>query len=173
MTGQLVQLQPTHAQALEAFLSEFDSCPEERHGYFEPRDASIQTVIDSLANTAAGVALSEGHVPASTWFWESQGALEGVINVRHRLNSHLERVGGHIGYSVAPSCRRRGVATRMLGAVLEPCRALGIPRALLTCDTSNQASWKAVEANGGVLEREDVCPDDQRLSRWYWIDLRQ
>ena len=171
MTDRLVQLQPMHAHALELFLSEFDSCPEERNGYFEPRDAPIETVIESLSKAAAGIDLPEGHVPASTWFWESRGALHAVINVRHRLTPRLERVGGHIGFSVAPSCRRRGVATRMLGGVLEHCRALGISRALLTCDASNQGSWKAIEANGGVLEREDVCSDDQRLSRWYWIDL--
>ena len=46
MTDRLVQLQPMHAHALESFLSEFDACPEERHGYFEPREASIETVIE-------------------------------------------------------------------------------------------------------------------------------
>ena len=170
MTDRLVQLQPMHAHALESFLSEFDACPEERHGYFEPREASIETVIERLANAAAGLDLPPGHVPATTWFWESEGVLEGVINLRHRLTPKLERIGGHIGYSVVPSRRRRRVATRMLGAVLERCPGLGITRALVTCDAANIGSWKAIEANGGVLEREEVCTEDQRLSRWYWIE---
>ena len=171
MTSRLLQLQPAHADALEAFRLEFDACPDELHGFFQSRAAGIEEVIDRLARDAAGIDLPEGHVPASTWFWEDSGALEGVINVRHRLTPQLERFGGHIGYSVAPSRRRRGVATRMLASVLERCPALGINRALVTCDASNQGSWKAIEANGGILDREEVSTENQRLSRWYWIDL--
>ena len=76
MTDRLVQLQPMHAHALESF-SEFDARSEERHGYFEPREASIETVIERL--NAAGLDLRRG-TPATTWFWESAGVLK-VINL--------------------------------------------------------------------------------------------
>jgi predicted acetyltransferase len=94
-----------------------------------------------------------------------------VINVRHYLTPSLEAWGGHIGYCVAPTRRNKGVATRMLAAVLEPCRQLKIERALLTCDSENVASWKTIEANGGALDREDWCELGKCTQRWYWIDL--
>jgi predicted acetyltransferase len=38
---------------------------------------------------------------------------------RHSLNAFLARVGGHIGYVVAPEFRRRGHATMMLRLALK------------------------------------------------------
>lgn len=96
----------------------------------------------------------EGWVPCTTWWWlRSEGYL-GRIALRHRLTEHLLREGGHIGYDVRPTSRRRGHATAMLRAVLPEAAARGIPSALITCDVDNVASAKVIEANGGVLENE-------------------
>ena len=55
-----------------------------------------------------------GYVPQTTW-WCLEGAdYLGRISLRHRLTPHLLEVGGHIGYDVRPSARRRGHATAML-----------------------------------------------------------
>ncbi|MFT7485760.1 MAG: putative acetyltransferase [Candidatus Paceibacteria bacterium] len=171
MSGALVQLGTQHAAALENFLTEFDSAREELHGYFCARDMPIEQAVSTLADWGAGRDISDGWVPCSTWFWEEGAELRGVINIRHRLIPKLERVGGHIGYSVARSHRQQGVATRMLAAALEKCRELGILRALLTCDSGNEASRKTIEFNGGKLERESWLEEEQREQRWYWIDL--
>ncbi len=167
----LVSLSFSHADALEAFLREFDLTPEDLHGYFGGRDWPIERAVEALAGWSRGEGLQEGWVPCSTWFWEASGVLQGVINVRHTLSPQLREVGGHIGYSVPRSRRRKGVATRMLAAVLPHCRALGIDRALLTCDSHNPGSFKTIEANGGVLDREGWCEPEQRIQRWYWIPL--
>lgn len=107
-----------------------------------------------------------GHVPA-TFFWVADDAdpttYLGSVAVRHGLTPFLLEVGGHIGYSVRPSARRRGVATEALRLVLPHAAALGIDPALLTCDVDNVASAKVIEANGGVLE--DVRGDKKR----YWV----
>lgn len=92
----------------------------------------------------------EGWVPDSTWWWTEGEHYLGSVNVRHRLTDHLRRVGGHIGYMVRPSARRRGHATAMLAAVLPHAHALGVDPALLTCDVDNVASRRVIEANGGV-----------------------
>ena len=118
-----------------------------------------------------GAELNDGWVPCSTWFWSDGIALQGVINVRHRLTPALEASGGHIGYCVAPSHRRKGAATAMLKAVLPHCKDLGIERALLTCDRDNLGSVGTIEANGGVLAQEAWSASDQRVTRWYQIDL--
>jgi predicted acetyltransferase len=89
-----------------------------------------------------------------TWWWVDGTEYVGRISLRHRLTERLLEIGGHIGYDVRPSARRRGHATAMLKAVLPPTRELGIDPALLTCDTDNIASRKVIEANGGVFEDE-------------------
>jgi predicted acetyltransferase len=76
----------------------------------------------------------------------------GRISLRHELNRWLVEVGGHIGYAIRPSARRRGHATAALALMLQVAAEHGIDPALLTCDDDNVASRKVIEANGGVLE---------------------
>lgn len=93
-----------------------------------------------------------GHVPATTLWWVDGDQYLGRLAIRHRLTPALREIGGHIGYDVRPSARRRGHATAMLRDALPVARELGIDRALITCDTDNVASWKVIERNGGRLE---------------------
>jgi predicted acetyltransferase len=96
----------------------------------------------------------EGFVPGS-WFWYVDGDVYlGRIQLRHRLTPHLRDFGGHIGYGVRPTERRKGYATAMLRDVLPQARGLGLDRVLVTCDTTNIGSRKVIEANGGKLEDE-------------------
>jgi GNAT superfamily N-acetyltransferase len=50
----------------------------------------------------------------------------GRIAVKHRLTDRLREVGGHIGYDVRPTARRRGHATAVLAAALLLAHDLGI-----------------------------------------------
>jgi predicted acetyltransferase len=91
----------------------------------------------------------EGWVPATT-LWAVDGAeYVGSVQIRHSLTETLRTVGGHIGYEVRPSARRRGHATRMLALSLPYAKSLGIDPALVTCDKTNVASRKVIEASGG------------------------
>ena len=95
-----------------------------------------------------------GWVPCTTlWLVEGDEYL-GRIAIRHRLTPALQRLGGHIGYDVRRSARRRGYATAMLRDALPVAHRLGIDPALLTCDPDNTASRKVIEHNGGVLQDE-------------------
>ena len=105
-------------------------------------------------------------MPCTFWWIEDDADPDtylGSISLRHALTPFLLEVGGHIGYSVRPSARRRGVATEALRQVLPHAAALGIARALVTCDVDNVGSTRVIEANGGVLE--DVRGDKKR----YWV----
>jgi predicted acetyltransferase len=58
---------------------------------------------------------------------------------------------GHIGYSVVPWKRGKGYATTGLRLLLLVAREEGLPFAELTCDSTNVASRRVIEANGGML----------------------
>lgn len=113
--------------------------------------------------------IEQGRVHATYWWIAEGDTYLGAIDLRHYLNAFLVDAGGHIGYSIRPSARRRGLATWALGSVLYEARLLGIDRVLLTCDPDNTASVRTIEGNGGVLEdvRETLIGPKRR----YWIDL--
>lgn len=94
----------------------------------------------------------DGHVPSTTLWWIQGDDYLGCLAIRHRLTPYLREIGGHIGYSVRPTARRRGHATAMLRAALPVANHLGIESALVTCDVDDVASRKVIESNGGVLE---------------------
>jgi predicted acetyltransferase len=88
----------------------------------------------------------------------------GSISLRHHIDHPmLSTVGGHVGYSVRPTARRRGFASDALRQVGPVAAARGIPRLLVTCDLDNVASARTIEANGGEFESE------LRGKRRYWI----
>lgn len=126
---------------------------------------------DAFAAYTAGLradALEEtprpaGWVPCTNLWWTDGNEYLGRLAIRHRLTPGLLEQGGHIGYDVRPTARRRGHATAMLAAALPIAEQLGIYRVLVTCDADNIGSRRTIEKNGGVFE-------DQRGSKLrYWV----
>jgi GNAT superfamily N-acetyltransferase len=91
-------------------------------------------------------------VPATTPWWMSGVDYLGRLAIRHRLTPLLLEVGGHIGYNVRPSARRRGYATAMFRAALPIAHRLGTDPVLITCDEDNAASRRVAEANGALYQ---------------------
>ncbi|GAA3530191.1 GNAT family N-acetyltransferase [Nocardioides daeguensis] len=123
-----------------------------------PTEAGCAAFVAMTELTSAGDL--DGTRVSSTYFWITDGDggpdddVVGFLNLRHRLNDWLLEQGGHIGYSVRPSARRRGHASRALALGVREAGRLGIERVLVTCDTDNDASRRTIEAGGGVLEDE-------------------
>jgi predicted acetyltransferase len=116
--------------------------------------------------------LPDGWVPFSTfWLIRSDNVILGTSSLRHRLNDKLRKLGGHIGYQIRPSQRRKGYGTMILRLTLIKARQLGLKRVLVTCDDDNDSSTKIIERNGGILR--DKCDRNEtgKLTRRYWIDL--
>ena len=95
--------------------------------------------------------------------------LLGAVNIRHELNEHLLKCGGHIGDGIRPSERRKGYATEMIRLALLECKKLGIKRVLICCNKDNIGSKKSIINNGGVLENE-VLDDNGVIMQRYWIE---
>jgi predicted acetyltransferase len=108
----------------------------------------------------------------TTYRWiVADGNYLGGVALVHSLTDKLLEGGGHIGYSVRPSARGRGLATWALGRMLEIARDRGMDRVLITCDEDNLASARTVERNGGVLE--DIRETWLGPTRRYWVTLAE
>lgn len=94
----------------------------------------------------------------------------GTVDIRHRLNWHLERWGGHIHFVIRPSMRGKGFGKKILLKAIPIANYLGIDKALLTVDPDNTAAIRVVESCGGVFSEELPETDQFPARRCYWLD---
>jgi len=103
---------------------------------------------------------------------EGEKRVLGMIALRPLLGEaggYISEHGGHIGYGVRPSERRKGYAKTMLTLCLENARKLGLDKVLICCDTDNEGSRKTILACGGQFERLAQTGDE--VDERYWIKL--
>ena len=159
--------------AVADYRREHFRCGErELHGSSRlDRLVDYRTYLAHLENNSKTTTVTPGWVVSDTFcaIRRRDGRLVGMITVRHDLNDFLRRCGGHIGYGVRPSERRKGYATRMLQWALDYCRHLGLPRVLISCDRKNEASQRTIRRCGGRLEREITA--EGAVMQIFWIDL--
>ena len=119
-----------------------------------------------------GINLRPGYVPQTNYWLIVNGVYVGRVAIRHFLNEKLLTVGGHIGYNVIPSERRKGYGTELLKYALIKSKEMGLDKVLLTCDETNTGSRKIIEKCGGVLENivDGETANSSRKCR-FWISL--
>lgn len=112
-------------------------------------------------------------VPSDTFFLIrlSDNKLIGIITIRFLLNASLLEHGGHIGYSIRPTERNKGYATKQLYLALKQCYDIGMDKVLITCDSTNIASSKVIEKMYGSLQNEVYDSIDKIYTKRYWIDV--
>lgn len=152
-------------------VAEFGDEPMHGSGLwdFVPLDVSetgcAEVVAHLISRGDTSVPLPEGIVH-SDYFWIADDSVfVGYLALRHALTPYLLEEGGHIGFSVRPSRRREGHASRALALSLPRAAELGLERVLLTCDEDNEGSRRTIEGNGGVFE------DSRKGKRRYWIEV--
>ncbi|HWS30790.1 MAG TPA: GNAT family N-acetyltransferase [Clostridia bacterium] len=169
----LVRPAPEHERAAMEYRDEFLLNGDSLDGTAGLRHAeSYRAWLSKVRKNELPETVDEGLVDSTTFLAvrESDGALIGFIDVRHRLNGYLTQIGGHIGYSVRASERRKGYAKEMLRQALLYCKTLGLKRVLITCNNDNEASRRTILAHGGVLENTATEDSGQVVER-YWIEL--
>lgn len=102
---------------------------------------------------------------------ENDNKIVGTINVRWNLNEAMLRFGGHIGYGIRPTERRKGYNKINLYLGMLEAKKVGLEKVMLDCDVNNLGSDKTLKALGGKLERTEVDPSDGILTNVYWFNL--
>ncbi|WP_449621883.1 GNAT family N-acetyltransferase [Robertmurraya sp. Marseille-Q9965] len=131
---------------------------------------NFSEMVQFLHNSSMGIGIKEGWVPDSTyWLVDEDNRIIGVVNIRHQLTEHLLNSGGHIGYGIRPSERRKGYATTLLALSLEITKELGIRRALVVCDEVNTGSARTIMKNAGIPD-SDYIEEDGNVIKRFWIE---
>ena len=167
----LVEPDVAWKEAFLAQVADFETVGE-RYGHYARAKQDFAAFVRGLRRQAQGIGLPEGFVPmTSYWLVDSSGAVLGESRLRHYLSPALEVEGGHIGYAIRPSARRKGYGTLILALTLEKARARGLKRVMVTCDTDNIGSARIIQKNGGVLAGSAISPRSGKPVSQYWIDL--
>ena len=120
-------------------------------GFWFVTPATFDAGLQRLSDLREGRNVPEGFVPCTFLWLVTENEYLGHVSIRHVLNPWLEKIAGHIGYRIRPRHRRQGYGRLILRLALPEAHRLGINPALVTCDATNVASRKIIEANGGVL----------------------
>ncbi|MEX0975442.1 MAG: GNAT family N-acetyltransferase [Bacillota bacterium] len=128
----------------------------------------FEDVLKAVDDWAKGVNLppGEGRRRVLWLVRDTDDRLLGTVNIRSLDTEYFVTVGGNIGYSVRPTERRKGYATRMLSLALDECRRSGLETALVTCNPGNATSIRTITKNGGVLEGEVTDREGVRYLRF-------
>jgi predicted acetyltransferase len=174
MNTQLCLLKPT-VELKEEYLSfyqEWKDSGEMMVPWVIEKDPSdFDAMVQSLLESEKGINLAEGWVPDSTfWLINENNRVLGAVNIRHKLTERLKDRGGHIGYGIRPSERRKGYATKLLALSLGKVKGFGVEKALITCDEDNTGSLKTIINNGGVPDI-DFIEEDGNVIKRFWIEL--
>lgn len=118
-------------------------------------------------------AKSVGRCPGKTFLLirENDNKIVGTINVRWNLNESMLRFGGHIGYGIRPTERRKGYNKINLYLGMLEAKKVGLEKVMLDCDVNNLGSDKTLKSLGGMLERTEIDPSDGILTNVYWFNV--
>ena len=147
--------------------------PEATPGGFKS-NTIYEEWLNKLINEHNNINLEKGRVPSSFYFLMNKNRILGSISIRHNLeDEELKKFGGHIGYNIRPSERRKGYATKMLNLALEKCEEFGIEDVMITCKEDNIGSAKTIENNCGILKETIFIPEEDCNFKKYWINVKE
>ncbi len=173
--GEIVRLVKPNAELRDEYLDfyrEWKNSGEDMVPWVIKKDPKdFDKMIQSLLDAEKGENLPEGWVPDSTyWLVGEDDRVIGVVNIRHALTESLLNAGGHVGYGIRPTERRKGYATKLLSLSLKKTKELGIHKTLVVCDRWNEASRRTILNNGGT-PADDYVEEDGNVILRLWIEM--
>lgn len=130
---------------------------------------SYEKWLESITNNKSADTVNPNWVVTDTFLAvDGNDRMVGIIDLRHTLNDFLKDFGNS-GYSVRPSERKKGYATKMLAMIKQVAKDAGLSRIQLSVERDNEPSVKTIVNNGGVYERSFEFEGE--MADVYMVDL--
>ena len=118
--------------------------------------------------------ITDARVPGEEYFMVNEDdEIIGMCNIRFALNDKLKKLGGHIGYSIRPTERKKGYNKINLYLVLQEAKENNLEKVLITCADSNDGSRKTILSLGGKFEKSNFDESDNETMELYWINVNE
>jgi RimJ/RimL family protein N-acetyltransferase len=155
----MVRIEPITREWAEA-LTEGDEVFTERFGVpVEPGWAAFPEILPIMLEATRAETPSEWRPHL---FFDDDGALVG----NGGWKGPPQDGAVELGYAVAPSRQRRGIATAVVRELVERARRAGVRTVLAHTLAERNASAKVLERCGFVQAGELIDPDDGPVWRW-------
>ena len=113
------------------------------------QECHVRWLVDPQRREMLGrVRLKNIHAPAADPVWLDPAAT----------------MGGHVGYSICPASRGRGLSTLMLSLALDECFAMGLRECRYFVADSNEAPIRTTLGCGGVRQDRQLHHEGQLYS---------
>lgn len=109
-------------------------------------------------------------VPETVTWLVKDDLFIGSLELRHRLNWHLEKWGGHIHFTIRPSMRGNGFGRKILLKAIPIANYLGIDEALITINPKSEAAHRILKTVGAKFQDEIPGTDEFPARSRYWLD---
>lgn len=174
---ELIYVEPsmTYADEIVAYRNEMLAADSEFDGCFSlkrkdnPKDFVEHCIEWSNPRRPADAHGAWGNVIMAVR--KSDGKMVGCFQVHNVLTERMKKYTGHVGYSVRPSERNKGYATKMLAKAKEFLKSFGFEEIYVSCVPENEGSRKTILANGGEYVEKVYLEEDKVYLERYRINL--
>lgn len=134
--------------------------PQEENGFINSvHGKTFEEFKEWLAESnslSRGKELIDGwKVPTTIYWLFVEDKPVGMGKIRHFLTEQLKEEGGHIGYVIRPTQRKKGYGNLILSELMIQAAKMGLERILLTIRKDNSYSLKVALANKGKIIRDN------------------
>ena len=131
----MLKLEKPSAEYKNSFIEavkEFEVRGEDFYLHEKKPSDDFNEVLQKIRRYEKGINLPADRVP-QTELWLVDGKkFIGWVKIRHKLNENLLLQGGHIGYIIRSSERKKGYGTKILELTLPVAKKLGIYNIFIT-----------------------------------------
>jgi len=155
-----VALQKLPLDAGQDIYDMLQEIPLDENGYRNGGNGrTLENFPDWLAKCdriSRGEGLESWQVPQTLYVLYVDGIPVGIGKLRTVLTDVLREAGGHAGYAIRPSQRRKGYGKLLLKLLIQEARKAGLDELLVTVHIYNTPSFRTAIANNGIVERESA-----------------
>ena len=140
---ELIHPSEKYHESYISYIKELEN--EERYPFtLDLEFEDFSTLVSQLQDFSIGKNLPKNTVQNTTLWLIENAQIVGVTNLRHHLNEKIKHTGGHIGLSIRPSSRGKGIGNTLMHLSIEQLTLMGVNEIHIHCYKTNPSSAKII-----------------------------